>query len=76
MPVPKSEASFLINNDEPKPKIVETKWALSRVNTFDDDSKTFEIIENSDNGYHQSNGRTEAMFAVLPNGTTIYYVTV
>lgn len=76
IPLPNAEKQFLKNtaDTESKPKIIETKWALSRVNTFDDNSKTFEIIENLEKSYRY--GRTEAMFAVLPNGTTIYYVTV
>lgn len=61
-----------------KPRMINTQWAISKINTFDDNSKTFEIIENLDdkNSTGKKIGRTEIMFAVLPNGATICYTTV
>lgn len=60
-----------------KPKMINTQWALSKINTFDDDSKTFEIIEHLENKNPDVKkiGPTETMFAVMPNGTTICYIT-
>ncbi|XP_061510376.1 uncharacterized protein LOC133392802 [Anopheles gambiae] len=60
-----------------EPRLRETRWALARINEFDDGGKTYEIMKPLD-GSRLPTGTsvsmdTEIVFALLQNGTTLTY---
>lgn len=59
-----------------EPKIIKQEWATTRINTFDDSSKTFEVMDPRQFSEIDSSDvdRTKTIFAVLPNRTTVCYV--
>uniref|UniRef100_A0A182JRE9 Uncharacterized protein n=1 Tax=Anopheles christyi TaxID=43041 RepID=A0A182JRE9_9DIPT len=59
-----------------QPQLRQTRWALVRINEFDDGGKTYEIMKPLD-GSNLPMGRvstdTEIVFALLQNGNTLTY---
>uniref|UniRef100_A0A182P4R7 Uncharacterized protein n=1 Tax=Anopheles epiroticus TaxID=199890 RepID=A0A182P4R7_9DIPT len=61
-----------------EPRLRQTRWALARINEFDDGGKTFEIMKPLDGTEEGLPGTvpltdTEIVFAVLQNGNTLTY---
>uniref|UniRef100_A0A182W7E8 Uncharacterized protein n=1 Tax=Anopheles minimus TaxID=112268 RepID=A0A182W7E8_9DIPT len=60
----------------PEPRLRHTRWAIARINEFDDGGKTYEIMKPLD-GTMPPTGAvsqdTEIVFAVLQNGNTLSY---
>ncbi|XP_050078668.1 uncharacterized protein LOC126565526 [Anopheles maculipalpis] len=61
----------------PYPQFRQTRWAIARINEFDDGSKTYEIMRPLDGASLQPtvtvSQDTEIVFAVLQNGNTLTY---
>lgn len=52
-------------------KLIKTEWAVTRIYTFDDDSKTYEIMK-KDKVLDKCDG-IERIFAITPNLTTVAF---
>lgn len=59
----------------PKPKLLKTEWAITQVNYFDDQSRTFEVTKSGKHCYDffSCPKPTSIIFAVLPDGSTVSY---
>ncbi|XP_052899630.1 uncharacterized protein LOC128306005 [Anopheles moucheti] len=56
------------------PKLRHTRWAIARINEFDDGGKTYEIMKPLDGTLLPTvSQNTEIVFAVLQNGNTLSY---
>lgn len=66
------------NIDKKIPKLINTHWAFTKINYFDDLSKTYDIIETEQNiesiiKDSNINPITSVIFAVLCDGSTVCY---
>uniref|UniRef100_A0A182MFD4 Uncharacterized protein n=1 Tax=Anopheles culicifacies TaxID=139723 RepID=A0A182MFD4_9DIPT len=63
--------------DNPAPRLRQTRWAIARINEFDDGGKTYEIMKLPDGTVPTPAGTlsqdTEIVFAVLQDGNTLTY---
>ncbi|XP_035916050.1 uncharacterized protein LOC118513857 [Anopheles stephensi] len=59
----------------PFPRLRQTRWAIARINEFDDGGKTYEIMKPLDGTalLPTVSQDTEIVFAVLQNGNTLSY---
>lgn len=68
-----------IGDNIPAPFVIKEEWAITKINTFSDKSRTYEVMKPIDNNFNENNtadGKTSVMFAVMPNRTTVCYVSV
>lgn len=65
---------FRKRQNKRKPKLIKIQWALTRINVFDDHSRTFEIMKPLyRNPLRQCPNSTVLVFALLPDGTCLCY---
>lgn len=59
--------------------VIKQEWAITKINTFSDKSKTYEVMKPVNNHFRNvdvGDAKTSVMFAVTPNRTTVCYVSV
>ncbi|XP_049288035.1 uncharacterized protein LOC125766278 [Anopheles funestus] len=62
------------SKENSEPKLRRTRWAIARINEFDDGGKTYEIMKPLDGTPLPAMSQdTEIVFAVLQNGNTLSY---
>ncbi|XP_053663193.1 uncharacterized protein LOC128712322 [Anopheles marshallii] len=73
-PKPGREVTTPASSHNVDPQLRQTRWAMARINEFDDGGKTYEIIKPLEGGLLPPVSQdTEIVFAILQNGNTLSY---